>query len=351
MKRAFYLFMQGMKVKKGSKRKKLKDSKMVVEQNITGHEETVGPVDMFDDDLYGQNDFRAEMFTDNFYNEYDKEVNNKENDTNVLTVDKDFRVSRKEALTSIETKSPFIVGKMNGKKACIEEDDIIYKTVSKLSYKENHNIRLVGHMEVFKAPRSKRVSEKDIEKSLGIINDEYLVSKRKGFNQSKIGYLKLENDNSGYDKYIQINRSKGLRPILGFIIICGLILLVSKVELPEGWNFDNLTLYQVQERIEKQDISVEVLHDESVAVLDGKAAMQFQTISEKELGIEIVISCNGKEIYRSARMSTSEYEDTGSLEFVVEGYRAGEYNCSLICEVYRANKFIGKLESEVVINE
>ena len=272
MKKASYLFMQINKEPKSTEYQKELAVENIAETSVemdSGVDADLDELDLFDEGLYDNkepeqiaNEIRMakeneeynklNMFGDNVYS--DKGSYNSDNSIKYPEVlaDKEFRVSRKEALTSVEVKSPFIVGKKNSKKAAIEEDDVVYKTIPKISFREGRRAKVIGYVRVDKRIKRKRVREKNV---IGMLNYDFPVYKKEGFNRDLVGYIKTESDNSDFDSYIKVSKSNIGVKLLILLLVIGLGIGISQIKLPEGWNFENMTLFLTEQNIIRNNIN------------------------------------------------------------------------------------------------
>ena len=354
MKKAKYMFMKYIKVKAPKEKKKKVKKDKVVSNPINVVESGNEPMDWFDNSLY-ENDGGG-MFDDSFYDEFYTSSNNSFiDDLDEIFISEDYKVSKKEALTSIEAKTPFIVEKVDGKKPRIDEYDNVYKTVSKIKHSDGQRARRVGYMRV--ADKIERqpilfMREKNI---LGVFHGKCIITKKKGFNQSKIGYVKLESNGMEIDRYVEITKSKGIRPLMMWLLVLGLVFLLKDVKMPENWNFDwkNLRLYKTEEYTEYKESIVEINHNMQGTLTDGILKLNMTSKGNEDTdglilyNVKILDVGSNDILYESGLL---EKVDIQEIE-ISKNYEVGEFECKIICDTYRDSKlkFIGTVESDFIL--
>lgn len=358
MKKAKYLFLKNIKLKEKKKAvKKDKEPANKIETNVVEMSNTpeMGDTSIFSDDDYeydADSTFNSSMFNDNDYEETDSVDTMSE--IQQFSFDYDWQVSKKEALVSIEAKSPFVVGKIGNSKAKIEETDRVYRTIPKIKYTDNKRARRIGYVEVTDKVKVQRVNPSKSKNIVGIVSDDYLITKKKGFNQRKIGYIKLKDDDSGIDKYVEITKSKGLEGVLIWLILIDLILLLMNVRLPENWNFDwkNLTLYKTEEQTEYRDNIVRIEHNAEPILKDGQLGLDLTSSGSTETDgkiqfiLKIVDVVSGEVIYQSEMLEAGTAIQTVEIS---KEYEVGEFECKIVCDTYRDSLYIGTVESVFII--
>lgn len=361
MKKAKYLFLKTIKLKEKKKPvKKAKAAANKIETNAVEMNNTpeIGESSIFSDDDYdydSDNAFSNSMFADDDYEEVDSDINGSSQELQQLSFDYSWQVSKKEALVSIEAKSPFIVGKLDSTKAKIEETDRVYRTIPKIKYTDNRRARRIGYIEVTDKVKTQRVNMNRSKNIVGIVNDSYIITKKKGINQRKIGYIKLNDDNSGIDKYVEVTKSKGLEGMLVWLVLIDLILILMNARLPENWNFDwkNLTLYKTEEQTEYRDNIVRIEHNAEPILKDGQLGLDLTSSGSTETDgkiqfiLKIVDVASGETIYESEMLEAGA--SLQSVEISKE-YEVGEYECNIVCDTYRASLYIGTVESDFILS-
>lgn len=283
-----------------------------------------------------------------------------------LNIAGSFRVTRKEALTSIEAKTPFIVGKMedatkpNSKnkkpKPFIEEHDIVYRTIPKIRHSDNISARRVGYLQVADKPSYQHFNWKKTKHILGIINDEYIITKKKASNQRKIGYIKLAEDDSGIDKYVEVTKKKSTPFLLILFIMIGILLFMKNFDSIEDWHvdFSKFNVYKTEEQIEYNQRIVTINHNAEVKLEDGQIKLNLMgnkgVATETEIMLKIkILDSSSKEV-----LYESEILEAGKLiQYIpiTKDYRQGEYTCEIICDSYNAetNGYIGTINSDFIM--
>lgn len=363
MKKASYLFMQINKEPKSTEYQKELAVENISETSVemdSGVDADLDELDLFDEGLYDNkepeqiaNEIRMakeneeynklNMFGENVYSDKGSDTSDNSIKYPEVLADKEFRVSRKEALTSVEVKSPFIVGKKNSKKAAIEEDDVVYKTIPKISFREGRRAKVIGYVRADKRIKRKRVREKNV---IGMLNYDFPVYKKEGFNRDLVGYIKTESDNSDFDSYIKVSKSNIGMKLLILLLVIGLGIGISQIKLPEGWNFENMTLFLTEQNIIRNNINVNIVHDEVMVVGEHGNTFTMQIAGDDNISVEFIGMCGNQELFRTTQYNIDKVAESDIFSGIDIKNIANESNCVLITNVYKAGKYVGKLESQ-----
>lgn len=274
-----------------------------------------------------------------------------------------YRVTRKEALTSIEAKSPFVVMKIMDKKAKISEDDGVYRTIPKIKHSDRKKALRVGYVEVSKKPTLSKMNPlSSIVK--GVVNDEYLITSKRKFNTKKVGYIKItpsiNTDTIGSltEEYVEIRESRGVTPFLTAALLTALIVTL----LPSGldklkennWHFDpsNLRIYKTESTIDYTESTVTIYHSANPILKDN--ILPINITSEKKDGlsyeVEIKEGLTGNTLYKSEKIESGD--GIAEIEINSEDLSIAEdVDCLLECKTYRGNKYIGSVESTFTLRK
>ena len=353
MKKVKYLFMKKVKIKEYKREVKENNYNpaAIASLSLGGYSENAESenISIFDDDYYDSDDSKDKkevcvddnsMFNDGYYekSENDKIIIEKSSDNlKQLTFDSTYRVSKREALTSIEAKTPFIVGKNKSKKPKIEEYDAVYKTIPKIKHSDKKGARRVGYLQVSDKVRKQHINIAKSKNVIGIVNDDYCITKKKGFYQRKIGYVKLQDDNSGKDKYVEVTKSKGIEFLLILLILVGIGLL---------------SLYKTEKQVEYEEHMLTVHHDASPVMKDG--VLELNLVSEKsgdadgdlEYIVKIIDNMSDETIFESEKLKEGEGLQSVPVD---KKYEVGEYHCDILCDAYKGLIYLGTVESDMVM--
>lgn len=364
MRKISYLFMQINKEPKVTEYQKQQVADLIIKENnetdnYVGVDADLEDMDLFDEGIYDNKEpeqiaeeikIAKENEEFNKLNMFGESVYDETVDTTdhiikypEVIVDKEFRVSRKEALTSVEIKSPFVVGKKNSKKTCIEDDDVLYKTVPKISFREGRRAKVIGYVRADKKVKKRKVHEKNI---IGMLNYEFPVYKKEGFNRDLVGYIKSESDNLEYDTYIKVSKSNLGKKIMIFILMILLAFGISRIKLPEGWDFENMTLFLTEQNIIHSNINVSLVHDEVMIVDDTGVQFNIQLSGEEDLEAEFIIQDGDTVLCQSNHIPIEEAGNNTNWICITNKGDKGKYNCTMITKIYKADKYIGELKSE-----
>lgn len=327
------------------------------EEEVCTEEETK---DLFSDDLYTSTEKEKTASS------FSKPVVSKNTDgLKEYSFASSYRVTRKEALTSIEAKSPFVVMKIMDKKAKISEDDGVYRTIPKIKHSDRKKALRIGYVEVTKKPTLSNMNPlSSIVK--GIVNDEYLITSKRKFNTKKIGYIKITPSipteiESLTEEYVEVRESRGVTPFLTAALLTALIVTL----LPSGldklkennWHFNpsNLRIYKTESTIDYTESTVTIYHSANPILKDN--ILPINITSEKKDGlsyeVEIKEGLTGNTLYKSEKIESGD--GIAEIEISSENLSLAEdinsEDCLLECKTYRGNKYIGSVESTFTLRK
>lgn len=256
-------------------------------------------------------------------------------------------ISQKEARTMIEEKRPFIVSKV-GERKVLESKDIVYHTTPKMKINGNKGIVRLGYIIADQQPKKIKV-KRDLRKYKGIIENEFMILKKRPINTKKIGYLKLDESTDSEDIYVEVVTSRGVKWVLA---LCGIIVVLCLVGFTmknNDWhlNMNGLTIYKTEERIDYTESELKISLNATPVLKDGKANLKLT--SEKADGISYIPTIYDEKdriLWEGEELQAGDGVDfiTPDVELGV-----GEYDCTLKCESYRNGSFLGVVESDFVL--
>lgn len=269
--------------------------------------------------------------------------------------DTDYLVTLKAARMSKEATTPFVVIKTGDKKSKATELDTIYRTDKKIKYSEyKQGIRL-GFIRVSDSFRYARYNMEKTQQLVGVVNDEIPIRRKKGFNQKRVGYIKLTEGTGTEDYYVEATKSRGyLWMILMVLVMAALVVLLSGHDW-DGWHFnwDGLTAYKTSITEVQEQNQLSINHEADAELVDGLISLGLTSDGEADLQFKVKIYCGAIEesnlIYESDKIMAG-----AGLEKIephgLNDLRAGNYTCAIICEVYKdTGSFIGTLESHFIL--
>lgn len=399
----------------------------------------------FDSSMYNntsEETIDTENFEENLYKSEQDQQNQQHNTDEFIQYSIDFnnKVSAKEARTSIESRLPFIVdkadfksftdqrtSKKNKRSAVIRETDSIYKPVVKMRKSGEQNefsitsSERVGFITVQSTPqldknfntkqsqqRPKSVTKK-LDRIAGILNEKFIITKRKPFNTKKIGYLPVSlseiqpletiNDNitlsepsdknqtAYYDRlciqkklleheqernqtepiqrYVEIVESRGIGR---FVYLAALIIVILFVlntfknsGLTEGWSRDGLNLIKTQEQTIETETNIELTMNATPTLSEEKKMnlnLTSQSVENISFTVEIIDNETEEIVY-----STEEQLPSGSSIDTIEinsslydnNTNESLYRTATVrCKTYKGDnskgeKYIGEVEQTIEI--
>lgn len=401
----------------------------------------------FDSSMYNntsEETIDTENFEENLYKSEQDQQNQQHNTDEFIQYSIDFnnKVSAKEARTSIESRLPFIVdkadfksftdqrtSKKNKRSAVIRETDSIYKPVVKMRKSGEQNefnitsSERVGFITVQSTPqldknfntkqsqqRPKSVTKK-LDRIAGILNEKFIITKRKPFNTKKIGYLPVSlseiqpletiNDNitlsetsetsdknqtAYYDRlciqkklleheqernqtepiqrYVELVESRGIGR---FVYLAALIIVILFVlntfknsDLGKNWSLDGLNLIKTQEQTIETETNIELTMNATPTLSEEKQLnlnLTSQSVENISFTVEIIDNETEEIVY-----STEEQLPSGSSIDTIEInsslydnntdeslYRTATVRCKTYKGDNNSGKYIGEIEQAIEI--
>ena len=392
----------------------------------------------FDSSMYNntsEEPIDTENFEENLYKSEQDQQNQQHNTDEFIQYSIDFnnKVSAKEARTSIESRLPFIVdkadfksftdqrtSKKNKRSAVIRETDSIYKPVVKMRKSGEQNefnitsSERVGFITVQSTPqldknfntkqsqqRPKSVTKK-LDRIAGILNEKFIITKRKPFNTKKIGYLPVNlseiqpletiNDNitlsepsdknqtAYYDRlciqkklleheqernqtepiqrYVEIVESRGIGR---FVYLAALIIVILFVlntfknsGLTEGWSRDGLNIIKTEEQVNYGETNIEITMNATPTLKNNELNIDLTSVKVDEITftVELVNDETGAVIYESEELPSGASIDTIFIKNSLYENNTDEnsYRQAVVrCEILKEGKYIGEVEQNIEI--
>lgn len=355
----------------------------------------------FDDSMYNNEAPNTyEQSTDEFGEELYKSASTQEterrNTDEFIQYNIEFnrKVSSKEARTSIESRLPFVVDKADfksfsdqkaskktKKSTIIRETDSIYKLQAKMRKSglsnelERKSQERIGFVEVTKTPQLDRSFNNDskstrsksktkqLDKIVGLLNEKFIIRKKKGFNKAVVGYLPVElseiqtldsfnitdeeiqtgettrakaenitayNDrlykqqkllekevqrNNEVQRYVEIIEDKGISRFIYiialFIIIWFIINTLLHSSLANGWSRDGLNLIKTEEQTIETETNIAISINTTPIMKKGK--LNINLSSEKVEGMTYKIEIIDKESQEIIYQSNEQLESGVSI--------------------------------------
>lgn len=403
----------------------------------------------FDSSMYNntsEEPIDTENFEENLYKSEQDQQNQQNNIDEFIQYSIDFnnKVSAKEARTSIESRLPFIVdkadfksftdqrtSKKNKRSAVIRETDSIYKPVVKMRKSGEQNefnitsSERVGFITVQSTPqldknfntkqsqqRPKSITKK-LDRIAGILNEKFIITKRKPFNTKKIGYLPVnlseiqpldyidievteqveatgqalnKNQTAYYDRlciqkklleheqerdqtepiqrYVEIVESRGIGR---FVYLAALIIVILFVfntfknsDMGKNWSLDGLNLIRTQEQTIETETNIELTMNATPTLEENKLNLNLtsQSVDNISFTVEIIDNETKERVY-----STEEQLPSGSSIDTIE-INSSLYDnntdeslyrtATVRCKTYKGDKssggkYIGEIEQAIEI--
>lgn len=390
----------------------------------------------------------TENFEDNLYKSDQTQQLTISNTDEFIQYNIDFnnKVSAKEARTSIESRLPFIVdkadfksftdqraSKKNKKSAVIRETDSIYKPVVKMRKSGEQNefnitsSERVGFITVQSTPqldknfntkqsssqqRPKSVTKK-LDRIAGILNEKFIITKRKPFNTKKIGYLPVslseiqpldyidievteqveatgqalnKNQTAYYDRlciqkklleheqernqtepiqrYIEIVEGRGIGRFVYLAAIIIVILFVLNTfknsDLGKNWSLDGLNLIKTQEQTIETETNIELTMNATPTLEENKLNLNLtsQSVENISFTVEIIDNETGERVYSTeAQLPSGTSIDTIEINSSLYDNNTDEslYRTATVrCKTYKGDnskgeKYIGEIEQTIEI--
>ena len=400
----------------------------------------------FDSSMYNntsEEPIDTENFEENLYKSEQDQQNQQHNTDEFIQYSIDFnnKVSAKEARTSIESRLPFIVdkadfksftdqrtSKKNKRSAVIRETDSIYKPVVKMRKSGEQNefnitsSERVGFITVQSTPQldknfntkqsqqRPKSATKKLDRIAGILNEKFIITKRKPFNTKKIGYLPVNlseiqpletiNDNitlseqsepsdknqtAYYDRlciqkklleheqernqtepiqrYVELVESRGIGR---FVYLAALIIVILFVlntfknsDLGKNWSVNGLNLIKTQEQTIETETNIELTMNATPTLSEENQLnlnLTSQSVENISFTVEIIDNETEEIVY-----STEEQLPSGSSIDTIE-INSSLYDnntdeslyrtATVRCKTYRGDnggKYIGEVEQAIDI--
>lgn len=399
----------------------------------------------FDDSLYTnsteEESASTENFEDNLYTQQgQQDIERKNTDEFIQYITEfDSKVSAKEARTSIESRLPFIVdkadfksfsnqkaSKRNKKSAIIRETDNIYKPYSKMrksgltSEFEETTPERIGYITVTKTPQldksfnsnlkptRAKAKTKQLDKIAGILNEKFIIHKKKGFNKKKLGYLpvelaeiqtldsfenitedeinssekhsKNESEKAYYDRlyiqkklleheqereqaggvqrYVEIIEDRGIGR---FIFIVALIIVIWFIinnllhsPLADNWSLDGLNLIKTEEQTIETETNIELSMNATPTLKENELNINLTSVEVDKITftVELIDDETGIVIYESEELPSGASIDTIFIENSLYENNTDEnlYRQAVVrCETFKEGKYLGEVEQTIEI--
>ena len=371
----------------------------------------------------------TENFEENLYKSEQDQQNQQHNTDEFIQYSIDFnnKVSAKEARTSIESRLPFIVdkanfksftdqrtSKKNKKSAVIRETDSIYKPVVKMRKSGEQNefnitsSERVGFITVQSTPQldknfntkqsqqRPKSTTKKLDRIAGILNEKFIITKRKPFNTKKIGYLPVNlseiqpletiNDNINlseqsetsdknqtayYDRlciqkklleheqernqtepiqrYVEIVESRGIGR---FVYLAALIIVILFVlntfknsDLGKNWSIDGLNLIKTQEQTIETETNIELTMNATPTLSEENQLnlnLTSQSVENISFTVEIIDNETEEIVYSTeAQLPSGSSIDTIEINSSLYDNNTDEslYRTATVrCKTYKGDK-------------
>ena len=401
----------------------------------------------FDSSMYNntsEEPIDTENFEENLYKSEQDQQNQQHNIDEFIQYSIDFnnKVSAKEARTSIESRLPFIVdkadfksftdqrtSKKNKRSAVIRETDSIYKPVVKMRKSGEQNefnitsSERVGFITVQSTPQldknfntkqsqqRPKSATKKLDRIAGILNEKFIITKRKPFNTKKIGYLPVSlseiqpletiNDNitlsepsetsdknqtAYYDRlciqkklleheqernqtepiqrYVEIVESRGIGR---FVYLAALIIVILFVlntfrnsDLGKNWSLNGLNIIKTQEQTIETETNIELTMNATPTLEENKLNLNLtsQSVENISFTVEIIDNETGERVYSTeAQLPSGTSIDTIEINSSLYDNNTDEslYRTATVrCKTYKGDnskgeKYIGEIEQTIEI--
>ena len=387
----------------------------------------------------------TENFEDNLYKSDQTQQHTISNTDEFIQYNIDFnnKVSAKEARTSIESRLPFIVdkadfksftdqrtSKKNKRSAVIRETDSIYKPVVKMRKSGEQNefnitsSERVGFITVQSTPQldknfntkqsqqRPKSATKKLDRVAGILNEKFIITKRKPFNTKKIGYLPVslsetqpletisedenintsdkpnttsdKNQTAYYDRlciqkklleheqernqtepiqrYIEIVESRGIGR---FVYLTALIIVILFVlntfknsDLGKNWSVDGLNLIKTQEQTIETETNIELTMNATPTLSEENQLnlnLTSQSVENISFTVEIIDNETEEIVYSTEeQLPSGSSIDTIEINSSLYDNNTGEslYRTATVrCKTYKGDNRGGKNNTGKYIGE
>lgn len=300
---------------------------------------------LYSDDLYGFDEIIQQQVD-----------NDSEHNLKRYTFDISYMYSLKEARRSSERKAPFAIIKAQDKKSKISEFDNIYATDKKIKYKDQRQGIRVGFIRGSDHLKYVKYDLESTDKLSGIANEEIPIRKKKGFNQKKLGYIKLAEKTASEDYYIEVTKSRGiLWMLLTALIAMALVLMIQGHDWSDWhFNWNGLTAYKTTATEHVEEHLMEINH-QAIVDLEGNKLDIDLTSNEASQKFQIRIyngtAEDGLQLYESNMLEAGSGLETVEVQGA-DNLEPGDYNCTIICNVYKeSGGYLGSLESHFIMRK
>lgn len=268
--------------------------------------------------------------------------------------DTSYIISHKKARTMIEEKRPFIVSKIGKKKGTVEEVDTIYHTSPKMDI-TNKSVQRLGFVMADEKASTMKLgkSKRNKNKYKGVVNDDYLIHKKKPSNTRKIGYIKLEESTHNKDLYVEVLTKRGYKwLIILMIVIILILLLLSKLDYSNlHLDLDRFRVYKTQETTQYQDNILQISLNATPTLNSetGEVNLKLSSQHAEDITYTVKIFVNSNQLI----FESDELQAGSGLSTIkpVDGISlgAGEHECIIKCETYKVGDYMGTVESTFVL--
>lgn len=398
----------------------------------------------FDDSMYNNEaPNTSEQSTDEFGEELYKSASTQEterrNTDEFIQYNIEFnrKVSSKEARTSIESRLPFVVDKADfksfsdqktskktKKSTIIRETDSIYKLQAKMRKSglsnelERKSQERIGFVEVTKTPQLDRSFNNDskstrsksktkqLDKIVGLLNEKFIIRKKKGFNKAVVGYLPVElseiqtldsfnitdeeiqtgettrakaenitayNDrlykqqkllekevqrNNEVQRYVEVIEDRGVGHfifLIALLIVIGFIInTLLNSPLADGWSRDGLNLIKTEEQTIMEESNLELSMNATPTLKNNELNINLTSVEVE--GITFTVEIIDKEtkvvVYKSEELpSGAEIEQIEINNSLYENNTdENEFRQATVrCETFKEGKYLGEIEQDIEI--
>lgn len=398
----------------------------------------------FDDSMYNNEaPNTSEQSTDEFGEELYKSASTQEterrNTDEFIQYNIEFnrKVSSKEARTSIESRLPFVVDKADfksfsdqkaskktKKSTIIRETDSIYKLQAKMRKSglsnelERKSQERIGFVEVTKTPQLDRSFNNDskstrsksktkqLDKIVGLLNEKFIIRKKKGFNKAVVGYLPVElseiqtldsfnitdeeiqtgnttrakaenitayNDrlykqqkllekevqrNNEVQRYVEVIEDRGVGHfifLIALLIVIGFIInTLLHSPLADGWSRDGLNLIKTEEQTIIEESSLELSMNATPTLKNNELNINLTSVEVEGITFTVEIIDNETKvvIYKSEELpSGTEIEQIEINNSLYENNTdENEFRqVTVRCETFKEGKYLGEIEQDIEI--
>lgn len=298
-------------------------------------------------------------FSEGYYDNDSNEVQVEHKNTDGLRAyrfDASYSYSLKAARMSKEIKTPFAIQKTSKKGKGIGEFDNLYRTDQKIKYNEYKQGVTIGFVRASNKFKYAQYKPSMNEKLVGIINDEIPIRKEKGFNQKRVGYIKLAEGNSEENYYVEVTKNRGFWRLIQVVIIVAALLIVLNSINFENIHFskDGLEFIKsaVTEMQEEKQLTISHLSDLRVKDRLVNIGLTSEISEGLEFKVKIYLGDNtdtGLLVCESERLVAGSSLDTIEIsQQVMEQLRQGAHEGILLCEIYdNSDKSVRTVSSSI----